>query len=73
MVFSFNLIALANQYAEVARMMEAVPPAERKVKVTFRMSIHEIMRPEMVRFLLDKIEFSKTPSDASGAEPAEQT
>jgi len=73
MVFTFNLIALAQQYAEVARMMEVVPPVEREITVTFRMSIDDIMRPEMVRFLLSKIEFSKAPSDAGEAEPARQT
>jgi len=63
MVFTWNLIVLAQQHAEVARMVEAVEPAHREIAVTVRLSVNEIMRPEMVRFLLEKISFADTPSD----------
>jgi hypothetical protein len=68
MVFTYNLIILAQQYAEVSRMMEAVEPAQRAISVTVRQSIDEIMRPEMVRFLLERISFAETPSDTGGDE-----
>jgi hypothetical protein len=64
MVFTYNLIALAHSGMEVAQMMQAVPssgPCE--VSVKFTMSMDEVMRPAMVRALLEKIEFSKEPSD----------
>lgn len=67
MVFTFNLIVLAQQYHDVTRMMLAVPEAPRDIKVSVRFSINEIMRPEMVRFLLSKISFSTVASD--GAQP----
>jgi len=64
MVFTYNLIILAQQSAEVALMMQAVPSSgAREISVTFRMSLDEVMRPAMVRALLDKIAFSKEPSD----------
>ncbi len=70
MVFTYNLIVLAYHGTEVARMMEAVPPAERHVSVSLRFSIDQIMRPEMVQMLLSKIAFSKEPSDADASPEA---
>lgn len=64
MVFTFNLIVLAQQSTEVARMVEAIPNPPDAISVTFRLCVDDIMRPEMVKALLAKIEFSKEPSDA---------
>ena len=64
MVFTFNLIEIAAQAFEVERMMQAIPKTEATVKVTFTMSVDEIMRPELVRTLLDKITFSEESSDS---------
>lgn len=63
MVFTFNLIVLAQQQHDVTRMMLAVPEAPRDIEVSVRFSIDEIMRPEMVRLLLSKISFSNVASD----------
>jgi hypothetical protein len=64
MVFIYNLIELSMRATEVFRMMQNVPHAEAQVKLSITMSMEEIMRPEMVRVLLSKIEFSNEPSDA---------
>src|SRR5262249_55577463 len=64
MVFTYNLLMLAYQSMEVVQMMQAVPsPGPRGVSVRFTMSIEEVMRPALVKALLEKIEFSKEPSD----------
>jgi hypothetical protein len=42
----------------------AQPTGPREFHVTFRFAMHEIMQPEMVKALLDKISFSEIPSDA---------
>lgn len=64
MVFTYNLLMLAYRSMEVAQMMQALPsPVPREVSVRFTMSIEEVMRPAMVKALLEKIEFSKEPSD----------
>jgi hypothetical protein len=63
MVFTYNLLMLAYQSKEVAQMMQAVPSVPREVSVSYTMSIEEVMRPAMVKALLEKIEFSKEPSD----------
>ena len=68
MVFTFNLIVLAQQHHDVAHMMMAVPKAPRDIKVSVRFSIDEIMRPEMVRLLLSKISFSNAASDGEQPE-----
>lgn len=64
MVFTYNLIVLALQHAEVGKMVEAAcPTGSREFQVSFQFSVPDIMRPEMVKVLLDKIEFSETASD----------
>jgi hypothetical protein len=63
MVFTYNLIVLQSQYIEVSQMMHAVPSAEREINVSFQFSIIDIMRPEMVKALLGKIDFSDVPTD----------
>ena len=63
MVFTFNLIVLAQQQHDVSRMIRAVPEVPRDIEVSVRFSIDEIMRPEMVRLLLSKISFSNVASD----------
>jgi hypothetical protein len=64
--FTFNLIFMRQQMIEIGEMLRSMPsqgPTE--VKVTFPMSGDWLMRPEMVRTLLDKIEFSELPCDGS--------
>jgi hypothetical protein len=64
MVFTYNLLMLAYQSKEVAQMMQTVPSSvPREVSAKFTMSIDAVMRPAMVMALLEKIEFSKDPSD----------
>jgi hypothetical protein len=64
MVFTYNLIVCALQQAEVSRMMAAAcPTGSRKIKVSLQFSVTDIMRPEMVKTLLSKIDFAKSPSD----------
>jgi hypothetical protein len=72
MMFTFNLIHLKQQMIEVERMMEASShPGPADVQVSFRIPMDELMRPEMVKFLLDRIAFSDVPSDVeAAAEPA---
>lgn len=63
-VFTYNLIVLHYQWQEVARIAKAVgTEVEQHFNVSFKFSIDELMRPEMVKTLLSKIEFSKTASD----------
>ena len=64
MAFTYNLIVLAHEHQEVARMIQASrPTAETHVKVTFQFSESDIMRPEMVKTLLSKIAFAGSASD----------
>jgi hypothetical protein len=64
MVFTYNVIVFALKQAEVGKMMAAVCPTDSlKVKVSFSFSVPDIMRPEMVKTLLSKIDFAKSPSD----------
>jgi hypothetical protein len=70
MIFTYNLIFLAQQMAELNRMMQVTSLGPRQVDVTLHLSVDEIMRPDMVRALLSKIEFSQEPSDA---EPTKQS
>ena len=64
MVFTYNLIVLAHKQAEVGKMMAAVRPTDsQKVQVSFQFSLSDIMRPELVKTLLSKIDFAKLPSD----------
>ena len=65
MAFTFNLIVFAQQAAELNAMVEvAKPQGDRSYRVSYQFDMLEIMRPEMVRVLLDKIDFADTPSDA---------
>lgn len=65
MAFTFNLIVFAQQAAELNAMVQAAKPqGEREFQVSFQFAMQEIMRPEMVKVLLDKIDFAETPSDA---------
>jgi len=62
--FTFNLILLKQRMIEVEQMMKAVPGSgPRSVEVKETISLNEMMRPAMVRLLLDKIAFSELPSD----------
>jgi hypothetical protein len=63
MVFTYNLIILKMQTYEVNEMLRTAPPAETRIQVKFALNIEEIMRPEMVKALLGKIEFSPVASD----------
>ncbi len=63
MVLTYNLIMYAHQEAEVVRMMQAGQAPPTTISVTFRMSVDDIMRTEMVKLLLTKLEFEKTASD----------
>jgi hypothetical protein len=64
MVFTYNLLTLAYHSMEAAQIMQAAPsPLPREVSIRFTMSVEEVMRPAMVKALLEKIEFSKEPSD----------
>lgn len=65
MTFVFNLIVVAQQFAELNAMVHAAQPTgPREFQVSFRFAMHEIMQPEMVKVLLSKIAFAETPSDA---------
>jgi hypothetical protein len=45
-------------------MVSAVQPdGPRNYQVTFKFAMRDIMQPEMVKVLLDKITFSDIPSD----------
>ncbi|HVU86762.1 MAG TPA: hypothetical protein VHD36_05545 [Pirellulales bacterium] len=69
LVFLYNLIVLRNQHAEISRMVRATgPSASVNVKVKFAFSITDIMRPEMAKALLAKVEFSKIASDGPAAD-----
>jgi hypothetical protein len=65
MVFNFYLVTLAIEHERVSKMVAAVPnpPGGATVSVSFNFSIQDIMRPEMVRYLLDRIEFSPIACD----------
>ena len=65
-VFVYNLITLSVQMQEVHRVATALssPPSHGSVSLQFR--IPDLMRPEMVKFLLSKVEFSSVPSDTPG-------
>ncbi len=65
MFFVYNLIFVAYQYAQLPQMLSGIPSDAQgiNVSVKVRMSMTDIMRPEMVKLLLSKVEFSTTPSD----------
>jgi hypothetical protein len=69
MTFTYQLIFLAHQCVELERMFkDSNKPADVKVSLTF--AVPEIMRPEIVKALLSKIEFSKEASDGPAAHKA---
>ena len=73
MVFTYNLIVLQMQAHEVNEMLRTAPPAETRIQVQFALNLAEIMRPETVKVLLSKIEFSPVASDeANDGEGTEQ-
>ena len=64
MVFVYQMIVLAYQHQELETMFQAAQPSGiREVNVQYQFSMDEIMRPEMVKLLLSKINFSEEPSD----------
>lgn len=64
MAFTYHLIVLKHHHEEVARMIKASQPTvPTEVNVTFRFSESDVMRPEMVKTLLSKIDFADSPSD----------
>lgn len=64
MAFTYNLIVLAHSQGEVARMLLASQSTGQvDVSVSFQFSESEVMRPEMVKTLLSKIDFSDSASD----------
>jgi hypothetical protein len=70
MFFTSQLIFILAQMRDIAKMMEAVSSqgGETNVKVQMDVSIDQIMRPEMVKVLLSKLDFSKTASDDNNPE-----
>jgi hypothetical protein len=63
-VFTYNLIMLKISYDEASRMVRAIEPqGNLTVQISETFSIENLMRPEMVKALLSKIEFAKTASD----------
>lgn len=71
MVFTYNLIVLAQQSREIDQMMRSFSGGAGGpvgIKVNFDFSVDQIMRPETVRVLLDKIEFSDVPTDEMSEE-----
>lgn len=58
--FVYNLIFLSHQMKEISEMAKVNPNAPFEASVKVRISIDELMRPEMVKLLLSKIEFSTT-------------
>ena len=63
-ILTYNLIVMAHQHVQASRIIEATNPSGRTtVQITFQFSIPELMRPEMVKALLEKIDFSDSPSD----------
>lgn len=65
MVFTYQLIFLSSQAAEVDKMFQHVESGEFTVQITYHFREDDIMRPEIVKTLLSKIEFSDSPSDTS--------
>ncbi|HEY2787289.1 MAG TPA: hypothetical protein VGJ05_20185, partial [Fimbriiglobus sp.] len=64
MAFVFNLITFKLQTTEIEAMVRAAQPnVPREIQVSFQFSMHEIMKPEMVKALLEKVNFSDVPSD----------
>lgn len=65
MVFTYNLVILAVEHQQIAKMMAAAPPpgGEAVVSTSFQMRLDDVMRPETVKALLSKIKFSNDPSD----------
>lgn len=71
LVFTYNLLMVQVEHIRLAKMMEAVPQEVCNIKVNFQFSVEQLMRPEFVKALLDKIEFSKIASDAEAREGEE--
>jgi hypothetical protein len=63
MVFTHQQICLHFQMAEMAKMMQNVRAPEATINVKVNIVVDEIMRPEMVKALLNKIAFSDVASD----------
>jgi len=72
MVFISQLIFIHFQLRDIDAMMRAASPSggEAEIKVKMNLNIAAIMRLEMVKALLTKVEFSPVASDDEG-EPAE--
>lgn len=65
MAFIYNLIVLAHEWQQLAKMVAAAQPATpTDINVSFQFAMQHIMTPETVKVLLSKIEMSVTPSDA---------
>jgi hypothetical protein len=45
-------------------------PSGIKIDVKYKFSVEEIMKPEVVKLLLSKIDFSDSPSDEAADAPA---
>ena len=67
-VFTYNLITLKAEHIRVAKMMEAAPQNACTIEINFKFTMEQLMRPEFVKALLEKIEFSKLASDAEARE-----
>jgi len=64
MVFVYNLIFVAKQQEELSRISQGDhAPFIKNVSVKFQICVNDIMRPETVKALMQKIEFSNVSSD----------
>ncbi len=62
-VFLYLLCDLAVQVQRVSRMAHAAELPPSKITTSLRFAPSELMRPEMVKLLLGKVQFSNTASD----------
>ena len=64
MVFVHEIIVLSLHAAKAQRMVETMPDQPMELEVKSVLDINEIMKPEIVKVLLGKIEFSQVSADA---------
>ena len=63
-LFEINQIDLKFQMEEILRMVSSASTPPATIQLKLRFAVSDLMRPEMVKLLLDKVTFSDVSSDS---------
>jgi len=67
--FTYQLIFLQVQMADIEKKLQKGDFGPAEVQLTFQVSIPELMRPELVKAVLSKVDFSSVPVDEQASAP----